>query len=160
MTPEELQAVPLVRSLSVFPGAITDAVEQFGELTLIADPAQIIAISAHLKQKEGFERLVSITAVDWYPMEPRFEIVYHYHSIRTNRRLRIKCRLATGAEMETLTSIYRAADWYEREMFDMFGVSFRNHPNLKRILMPDDWEGHPLRKDYPIHGYKYSYKSE
>src|SRR4051794_3749340 len=113
MTPEELQAIPLVRSLSVFPGAITDAVEQFGELALIADPDQIVTVSAHLKQKEGFERLVSITAVDWYPMEPRFEIVYHYHSIRTNRRLRIKCRLATGAEIESLVSIYRAADWYE-----------------------------------------------
>jgi len=170
MSNDELQALPLVKSLAAAQGAagaITEGVQQFGELTLICNPAQIVAVAYHLKTKENFERLVSITAVDWYPMEPRYEVVYHFHSIKTNRRLRIKCKVsseAAGMEstpaVDSLCEVYRAADWFEREIFDLFGITFRNHPNLKRILMPDDWEGHPLRKDYPVHGYKYSYQNE
>jgi len=75
--------------------------------------------------------------------------------------VRLKC-LVSGADpaIDSVTSVWRAANWYEREVYDLFGVTFRNHPNLVRILMPLDWEGHPLRKDYPVHGYKYSYPSE
>jgi NADH-quinone oxidoreductase subunit C len=167
MNDAELQAIPLVKSLSAVKGAITGGYQQHDELTLWCNPAQIVAVADHLKRGENFERLVSITAVDWYPAEPRYEVVYHFHSIKTNRRLRVKCKVGSvGAGMaaepliESLYGIYRAADWFEREIFDMFGVAFSNHPNLKRILMPDDWEGHPLRKDYPVHGYKYSYQNE
>jgi NADH-quinone oxidoreductase subunit C len=75
--------------------------------------------------------------------------------------VRVKCRVSgTTPEIDSVCSVWRAADWYEREIFDMFGITFRNHPNLQRILMPVDWEGHPLRKDYPVHGYKYSYPSD
>ena len=99
-----------------------------------------------------------MTAVDWHPAEPRFEVVYQLHSIERNQRLRVKCRLSGEAIRRSIrcTDVWRAADWYEREVFDMFGIRFRNHPNLVRILMPVDWEGYPLRKDYPVHGYKYS----
>jgi len=102
-----------------------------------------------------------VTAVDWHPSEPRFEVVYHLHSIERNLRLRVKCRVGgENPQIDSVTGVWASANWYEREVFDMFGVRFLNHPNLERILMPIDWEGHPLRKDYPVHGYKYSYPSE
>jgi len=99
-------------------------------------------------------------------LEPRFEVVYHLHSmprpgITQDERLRLKCKVGGDRpEVESVWSVWPCADWYEREIFDLFGIGFRNHPNLSRILMPEDWQGHPLRKDYPVHGYKYSYKSE
>ncbi len=96
-----------------------------------------------------------MTAVDRYPGAPRFEVVYHLHSIERNQRVRLKCRLEGDApEIESVTSVWRSADWYEREVFDLFGIRFRKHPDLRRIMMPDDWEGHPLRKDYPVTGYR------
>jgi NADH-quinone oxidoreductase subunit C len=108
-----------------------------------------------------FVRLSGITAVDWTPEEPRFEVVYLLHSLERNERLRMKCRLpGDNPEIDSVTGVWRSANWYERETFDMFGIKFRNHPNPRRILMPDDWDGHPLRKDYPIHGYKYTYQNE
>ena len=148
--------------------AILETKLALGETTLIADPACIVDLCRYLKTQENFLRLDTITAVDWHPAEPRYEIVYHLHSIGTNpqahveaRRVRVKCRVGgTNAEIDSVYSVWRAADWYEREVFDMFGIGFRNHPNLVRILMPLDWEGHPLRKDYPVHGYKYSYAKE
>ncbi len=145
--------------------AILETHEAFGEQTLIADPAGIIDLLRYLKSDEGFLRLSTITAVDWHPAEPRFEVVYHLHSIEQNKRIRVKCRLSSPADggyaqIDSAFSVWRGADWYEREVFDMFGIRFRNHPNLVRILMPVDWEGHPLRKDYPVHGYKYSYPTD
>lgn len=141
--------------------AILETVEAFGETTLIADPAQITALCRYLRETEKFIRLSAVTAVDWHPAEPRFEVVYHLQSIERNKRLRVKCRLGgTNPEIETVCGIWRSANWYEREVYDMFGIVFRNHPNHVRILMPVDWEGHPLRKDYPVHGYKYGYGNE
>lgn len=130
-----------------------------GELTLEIAPASIVEVCRFLKQEQEFVRLSGIAAVDWHPREPRFEVVYHLHSVARNERLRLKCHVGgESPEVDSVTEVWRSADWYEREVFDLFGVSFRNHPNLKRILMPEDWEGHPLRKDYPVHGYRYSYK--
>jgi NADH-quinone oxidoreductase subunit C len=141
--------------------AILESTEAHGETTLIADPAGIVDLCRYLKDGEKFIRLSGITAVDLYPGEPRFEVIYHLHSLERNQRLRLKCRLGgTKPEIDSATGVWRAANWYEREVFDLFGIVFRNHPNLVRILMPIDWEGHPLRKDYPVHGYKYSYPSE
>ena len=146
--------------------AILETVTALGETTLLADPAQIVDLCQSLKQ-DGFVRLDTITAVDWHPREPRFEIIYHLHAlgdiykVDALRRLRVKCKVnGTNPEIDSVFGVWRAADWYEREIFDMFGIGFRNHPNLTRILMPLDWEGHPLRKDYPVHGYKYSYAKE
>jgi NADH-quinone oxidoreductase subunit C len=138
--------------------AILESKEAFGELTLIADPARIADLCRYLKDSEKYIRLSGITAVDLHPAEPRFEVIYHLHSLERNQRLRLKCRLGGGTpEIDSATGVWRSANWYEREVFDMFGIVFRNHPNLVRILMPTDWEGYPLRKDYPVHGYKYSY---
>jgi NADH-quinone oxidoreductase subunit C len=132
-------------------------------------PSEVVAVAPEalvetcraLKQEQQFERLSGITAVDWHPLDPRFEIVYFLHSLARGQRLRLKCRLSgADPEIDSVTGIWRSANWYEREVFDLFGVRFRGHPNLRRIMMPDDWESHPLRKDYPVHGFKYSYKDE
>ena len=141
--------------------AILETKEALGETTLIAEPSQIVDLCRYLKDSEKFIRLSAVTAVDRYPEQPRFEVVYHLHSVAGNRRLRVKCRLnGTDPEIDSVTEVWRGANWYEREVYDMFGVQFRNHPNLTRILMPIDWEGYPLRKDYPKHGYKYGYGNE
>jgi NADH-quinone oxidoreductase subunit C len=141
--------------------AILETHQALGETTYIADPAKIVDLCRYLKNAETFVRLSAVTAVDWHPAEPRFEVVYHLHSLERNERIRIKCRVAgTDPEIDSVTGVWQGANWYEREVFDLFGIGFRNHPNLQRILMPLDWEGHPLRKDYPVHGYKYSYSNE
>ena len=141
--------------------AILETVEALGETTLIADPAKIVDLCRYLRETEKYIRLSSVTAVDWHPAEPRFEVVYHLHSLEPFRRLRVKCKVSGAKpEIESVYSVWRSANWFEREVFDMFGIHFHNHPDLQRILMPTDWEGHPLRKDYPVHGYKYSYSNE
>jgi NADH-quinone oxidoreductase subunit C len=112
-----------------------------------------VSVCGFLKYDQGFVRLSSVTGVDRYPAEPRFEVVYHLHSIDRNERLRLKCRLpGAGPVIESVTSVWRSANWYERETFDLFGIRFINHPDLRRIMLPEDWEGHPLRKDYPVTG--------
>ncbi len=143
-----------------FPGVVKEAQITLGELQLTLDPEQIVPVCRYLKETAGFERLSGITGVDWWPKDPRFEVVYFLHSIRHNVRLRLVVRLAENEEIESVFHVWRSANWYEREVFDLFGVTFRNHPSLDRIMMPADWVGHPLRKDYPIHGHKYSYQDE
>ena len=123
------------------------------ELTLEIAPSKIGSVCGFLKYDQKFVRLSTVTAVDRYPSEPRFEVVYHLHSIERKERIRLKCRLrGEAAEIESVTSVWAGANWYEREIFDLFGIRILNHPDLRRIMMPDDWEGHPLRKDYPITG--------
>jgi NADH-quinone oxidoreductase subunit C len=161
MVPEELKQIPFVAALEACGGVLLDAEALHGELTLEIAPEAIESVCRLLKQDFGFIRLSSITSTDWHPMEPRFHLAYHLHSIDNNRRVRLLCKLSgDSAEIDSLTGLWGAADWYEREVFDLFGVRFRNHPNLRRIMMPEDWKGHPLRKDFPVHGYKYSYQSE
>jgi len=127
--------------------------ERLGELTVEIAPERLVETCLYLKNEGRFERLSTVTAVDRYPSEPRFEVVYHLHSIARNQRLRLKCRLpGENPVIDSATVVWRSANWYEREVFDMFGIHFLNHPDLRRILMPEDWEGHPLRKDYPIAG--------
>ncbi len=141
--------------------AILETIDAFGETTHIVDAARIVELCRYFKDEEKYVRLCSLTAVDWHPAEPRVEVVYHLHSVERNSRVRLKCKVGgENPEIDSVFSVWRAADWYEREVFDMFGIKFRNHPNLVRILMPLDWEGYPLRKDYPVHGYKYSYPNE
>ena len=134
-------------------GAVQGGKFDRGEVTLEIAPARIASSCGYLKYDQRFVRLSSVTAVDRHPAEPRFEVVYHLHSIERNLRVRLKCRLAGGdPAIESVTSVWRAADWYEREVFDLFGIRFTGHPDLRRIMLPDDWEGHPLRKDYPVTG--------
>jgi NADH-quinone oxidoreductase subunit C len=146
-------------TLAEFPAAVLagDAVvtgkHDRGELTLEIDPERIVEVCRKLKKEMDFIRLSTVTAVDRFPAEPRFEVVYHLHSISRNDRVRLKVRVG-GPEpaADSVTPVWRSANWYEREVFDLFGIRFRNHPDLRRIMMPDHWEGHPLRKDYPITG--------
>jgi NADH-quinone oxidoreductase subunit C len=135
-------------------GARTDRGQQIVEIA----PEKIVAVCRYLKDEQQFVRLSGVTAVDRHPDEPRFEVVYLLHSIERNERVRLKCRLeGAEPEIDSVTGVWPSADWYEREVFDLFGVRFRNHPDLRRILMPEDWNGHPLRKDYPVTGEKYTY---
>ena len=143
-----------------FPEAIVDAQMAVDDPVLIIAPEAIVDVCRFLKEQAGFERVSGITAVDWWPREPRFEVVYLLHSILNKKRLRMMVRLAEDEEIDSVCSVWRGANWYEREVFDLFGIRFRNHPNLERIMMPADWEGHPLRKDYPVHGHRYSYQDE
>lgn len=154
MLSENLQQNAIATAVEAFDAdAITAGKLDRGELTLEIAPGKIVSICGFLKYDQKFIRLSSVTAVDRYPAEARFEVVYHLHSIETKQRVRLKCRIF-GSEpvIESVTSVWRSANWYEREVFDLFGIQFLNHPDLRRILMPDDWDGHPLRKDYPITG--------
>jgi NADH-quinone oxidoreductase subunit C len=162
MLPDNLQRFPAAVAVdSRFPGAVIGSHSEHGEATLFVAPSSIVEVCQYLKSEQGFIRLSGITAVDWHPADPRFEVVYLLHSLDKNARLRIKCWVSQqAAEIDSVTGVWGTARWYEREVFDLFGVVFRNHPDLRRIMMPDDWEGHPLRKDYPVHGYKYSYPNE
>jgi NADH-quinone oxidoreductase subunit C len=128
----------------------------FGELTVEIAPAQILGALHRIKGTLGFNRLSTITGVDRFPVEPRFEVVYHVQSMATRQRLRIKARVSgENPEIESACPVYRAANWYEREVFDLFGIRFLNHPDLKRIMLPEDFEGFPLRKDFPVTGTRY-----
>ena len=154
MLPESLREHAVAAAVNEFDSeAVYTGVLAFGEMTLEIAPAKISSICGFLKYDQDFVRLSSVTAVDRYPAEPRFEVVYHLHSLARNERLRLKCRLGGGdPSIDSVTSVWRGANWYEREVFDLFGIRFVDHPNLSRILMPDDWEGYPLRKDYPVTG--------
>ncbi len=159
MPPElapEVTQMPDTSALIEFdPEAIVGGKYDRGELTLLIDPNRIVPVCEFLKISRQYRYLSDVTAVDWYPAEPRFEVVYHLYSHEHKQRLRLKAKLGgENPEIASVTSVWRAANWYEREAFDLFGIHFKGHPDLRRILMPDDWEGHPLRKDYPVTGYR------
>jgi NADH-quinone oxidoreductase subunit C len=159
--PEVAAQDPIAVALeNIVPGAVVDFKTDLDGPTLYVSAESIVDVAKHLRDTAGFERLSAVTAVDWWPREPRFEIVYFLHSLKGNSRLRIAVRAKESDPLESVSRIWRSANWYEREVFDLFGVQFFNHPNLERIMMPVDWEGYPLRKDYPIHGHKYSYQDE
>ena len=161
MLPEVAAANPAALAIDQqVSGAIIDAKSAADGLTIEIAPSQIVAVCRVLKESAGFERLSAVTAVDWWPREPRFEVVYFPHSLRHNARLRLSVQIGEGEDLDSACSVWRGANWYEREVFDLFGIRFRNHPNLERIMMPADWEGYPLRKDYPVHGHRYSYQDE
>jgi NADH-quinone oxidoreductase subunit C len=102
-----------------------------------------------------FNFLCDVTAVDCYPREPRFEVVYHLLSIPNKERVRLKVRVGgDDPSVETVTSVWLSANFFEREVYDLFGIRFNGHPYLRRIMMPESWDGHPLRKDYPVEGYR------
>jgi NADH-quinone oxidoreductase subunit C len=154
MLPEEIKSHPDADALfTADPSYLTDVIVDRGETTLIVPAEHVVAAAQVLKGKQQYIRLSTVTGLDWYPAEPRFEVVYHLHSLARNVRLRMKCKLpGANPEIDSLTGVWRSANWYERETFDLFGIQFRNHPDLTRIMMPEDWEGHPLRKDYPVTG--------
>ena len=133
---------------------ITDAKWDRRELTLTVAPETIIA-AAEAAKAAGYNFLEDVTAVDWYPSEPRFQISYSILSMGLKQRIRIIARLSgDNPRIDSITSVWPSANFYEREVFDLFGVHFAGHPRLTRIMMPDNWDGHPLRKDYPVEGYR------
>lgn len=161
MLPEVVSENPLALAINHrMPEAIAGAEIATDGLVLSITPTSLTPVCRYLRETAGFERLTAVTAVDWWPREPRFEVIYFLHSLKHNSRLRLSVRLKLGEQVDSLCEIWRSANWYEREVFDLFGIEFQNHPNLERIMMPSDWEGFPLRKDYPIHGHKYSYRDE
>ena len=106
-------------------------------------------------QAAGYNFLEDVTAVDWYPSEPRFQVTYHVLSHGLKQRVRLAVRLdSADPTLDSITPVWPSANFYEREVFDLFGITFAGHPRLTRIMMPTDWEGHPLRKDYPVEGYR------
>src|SRR5215813_11405848 len=154
MLPENLKEQAVAASVDAFDGdALRGGKFELSELTLDIAHTKIVSVCGFLKYDQQFVRLSSVTAVDRYPLEPRFEVVYHLHNVARNERLRLKVRVrGEDPVIESVTSVWRSANWYEREVFDLFGIRFLNHPNLRRILMPSDWEGYPLRKDAPVTG--------
>jgi NADH-quinone oxidoreductase subunit C len=146
---------PAVKAILAWnPQALADAKFDRGELTLTITPEQIRAAAAAM-QAAGYNFFEDMTAVDWFPSSPRFQLSYHLlsHTYKEYIRLRVLVGEADPS-VESITPVWPAANFYEREVFDLFGIRFEGHPNLRRILMPDDWEGHPLRKDYPVEGYR------
>jgi len=132
----------------------TDAKFDRNELTITVARENIAAAGEAVLQA-SYNFLEDVTAVDWYPSEPRFQITYHILSMSLKERLRLVVRLdSDDAAVDSITSVWPSANFYEREVFDLFGVHFGGHPNLRRIMMPEDWNGHPLRKDYPVEGYR------
>ena len=136
------------------PDALTDAIFDRGELTLTID-ADAIQMAATTVQAAGYNFFEDMTAVDWFPSAPRFQLSYHILSHSFKERIRLRVLLdEVDPQIETITPVWPSANYYEREVFDLFGIRFAGHPNLRRIMMPDDWEGYPMRKDYPVEGYR------
>ncbi len=162
MLPENLKEFTVPAAIEAWDAeALTGGSHEFGETLLWVRREHIVPVCLRLKEHFGFVRLSGLSCIDRYPAEPRFEVLYLLHSIERNERLKIKVALESSqAEVDSVTCVWAGANWYEREVFDLFGVRFAGHPDLKRIMLPEDWEGHPLRKDFPIHGHKYSYQNE
>ncbi len=147
-------AMPEVPAVVALAGLAIDAKFDRNELTLEVVPENV-TVAGEVLKAAGYNFLEDLTAVDWYPSEPRFQITYHIlsHSLKT--RIRLIARVSGDAPaINTMTTVWPSANFYEREVFDLFGVHFGGHPNLTRIMMPLDWQGHPLRKDYPVEGYR------
>jgi len=155
---EQLKNHPAVaRLVNWNAGAVTGVKFDREEMTICVDRDHIREACVLLKEDPAcpFNFLSDVTCVDLYPSEPRFEVIYHLLSIPNKERVRLKVRLESASPaVESLTSVWPGANYFEREVFDLFGVRFTGHPYLRRILMPEDWEGHPLRKDYPVEGYR------
>ncbi len=134
-----------------FPDAGLECHVDKGHAVVEVVPGKLFDLIKGLKEQPefGFDMLMDMTTVDWVEREPRFDMVYHLYSVEHNHRLRIKSGVADGDSVPTLTELYPIADWMERELWDLYGVKFEGHPNLKRIMMYDEFKGHPLRKDYP-----------
>ena len=122
-------------------------------------PEHVVELCRYLKETPAlsFDFLSDLCGVDFYPDSPRFEVVYHLYSIAHQHRLRLKCRLGDPPHAPTVTGVWATANWHERETFDMYGIVFDGHPNFKRIYMWDGFEGYPMRKDFPLRGYKDAY---
>jgi NADH-quinone oxidoreductase subunit C len=148
-----LDARQIIESLTpLVAGAAYEAGASVDFATIYVPSDHLVATSRRLVETPSlrFNVLAELTAVDYFPRAPRFEVVYHLLSVPNRQRLRMKVRVADGASLATVQGVWPSAGWFEREVWDMFGIFFDGHPDLRRILMPEDWEGHPARKDYPV----------
>ncbi len=140
-----------------FPQAVVEMVQFRGEQTIVLLPEYLLAVCTRLKKQLEYTFLSSVTAVDWLERVPRYDVVYHLLSIPHLSELRLKVRVGNRGEehpsIPTVSGVWPGANWYEREVYDLFGITFAGHPDLRRILMPIDWTTHPLRKDYPLTGF-------
>lgn len=148
------QNVAIQAIRAAHPDAIANAKFDRGELSLVIADGAIRQVCRTL-QTAGYNFLEDVTCVDWYPAEPRFQVTYHVLSHKLKERVRLEVMLESiDPSVDSITSVWPSANFYEREVWDLFGVRFHGHPGLRRIMMPDDWEGYPLRKDYPVEGYR------
>jgi NADH-quinone oxidoreductase subunit C len=148
------QNVAIQALRAAHPDAITNAKFDRDELTLVIAADQIRAACRTL-QTAGYNFLEDVTCVDWYPAEPRFEVTYHIVSHKLKERVRLHAMLESiDPSVDSIVPVWPSANFYEREVWDLFGVRFNGHPGLRRIMLPEEWEGHPLRKDYPVEGYR------
>lgn len=155
--PTELENSATVKRFAErFGEAIHEVVFFQGETTLIVDRARVVEICRFARDDETlkFDFLADLCGVDRMPAEPRFEVNYHLLSLSRSERLRLKIRVPENTRVPTMTGVWPTANWHEREVFDLLGIEFENHPDLRRILCPEEWNGHPLRKDYPMLGYE------
>jgi len=152
------QEAPAVSKLRLWDtNSVAEVLEFRGETTIVVPREHIRRAAEFLRTEPSlqFTFLSDITTVDRFPLEPRFEVNYHLLSIERGMRLRLKVRLAgNDPNVLSVVPVWPTANWHERESFDLFGIRFEGHPDLTRILMPDDWEGYPLRKDYPVEGFR------
>ena len=136
------------------PGNIEHISFWVGDWTVVVPAARLLDVAAHLRDAPdaAFDSCSDVTATDWPPRAQRFDVIYALYSTRLRHRVRIKVRAADGEAVPSVVGLWPGANWLEREVFDMFGIRFAGHPDLRRILMPDEWQGHPQRKDYPLEG--------
>ncbi len=137
--------------------AIEEVIEYRGDTTIVVPRKVLRSVAEQCRDTEGlkFNLLTDATCIDRYPLEPRFELNYQLISIPLKQKLRIRVKLSgNDPVVDSLFPVWKGANWLEREIFDMFGIQFTGHPDLRRILLPDDWEGYPLRKDFPVEGYR------
>ncbi len=139
---------------AAFPGAVEQLSFWVGDWTVIVSADRLVDIAVHLRDAPGakFDYLSDVTASDWPPRAKRFDVVYCLFSTTRRQRVRVKVRAGDGDPVPSVTAVWPAANWLEREVWDLFGVNFTGHPDRRRILMPDEWQGHPQRKDYPLEG--------
>lgn len=137
-----------------FSASVLDSYSFRDENTVIIKKEDLVAICRYLKSDPdlSFDFLSDLCGVDYMGREPRFEVVYHLFSINKHHRIRLKAMVGEREKIPSVVGVWSTADWHEREAFDMYGIIFEGHPNLTRILMPENWDGHPLRKDYPLKG--------
>ncbi len=140
----------VTRFRAKFGAALLEAMQDRKQAILTIDRARLAELALHLRDEEKFDMLADLTAVDWPKREKRFDVVLNLYSFPKNERLMVKVQAADAEEVPSVVSVWPTANWQEREVFDMFGIVFSGHPDLKRILLPDEWQGYPLRKDYDI----------
>ena len=153
--PEDLSVPSFITSLrSALPDSVTLVSYWVGDWTVVVQANHLIEVVTFLRDSPGtsFDTCSDVTAVDWPPRDQRFDVVYSLYSTQHRHRVRVKVRAAENEPVPSVSEVWPAANWLEREVYDMFGVNFVGHPDRRRLLMPDEWQGHPQRKDYPLEG--------